>query len=998
MPRRFLSQLERQRLTQFPDEVTPADCVVYFTLTPADKELLVSRRGDANRLGMALLLCSLRYLGYFPGDISQIPEKVVELVAHQLKLSPASLADYADRDETRREHLGELMQHLGFHRLQPQQREKLVNWLGERALEHDRPSLLLQLACERLYQLRLVRPAITTMEEIVADARQWAQHRSIQVLVEPLSAHEKQRLDTLLIENKEIGMTPLVWLRRAATGHSDKDILEALDKLAFVRHWAVTAWEVDELPPGRIKYLAQIARYTSSRGLQRKQPEEMRCAILVAFLLWAHEKTIDELIELFDLCLSDAYRKARRELKEFQLQSMAQLQQALGYFRDVTSVVLDDDVSNQEIRPTIYEQVSAPTLQTTLAEVDAFFLSGRKRTPLDFFDRRYSYFRRFTPAFLKALTFYNYANKESLLSALEVIREMNDRSSQGAEPLPATLEEVPVAFVPAQWQPRVLRKDGSVNRRAYELCALSELRDALRSGAVWLEGSRQYANLDSYLIPQARWEQLRQTYCEMVGVPEEGAVQLEIKQAALEEGLARLDRRLPQNEYVRIEKGELILSPLDKEEAEIRQEHPLAKKIGLLLPSIQLGQLLAEVDAWTGFSQQLTHAGGSTSRLPDLVTHLYAAILAQACNMTLSEVADLSDLAYDQLLWCTNWYIREETLQASTNVFVNFQHQQPLSHHWGSGTFSSSDGQRFAVARKTNKAAPLPRYFGFGRGLNILTWTADQRSQYGIRVTPPTMREATFTLDAILDNETVLNIKEHTTDTGGYTDVIFALFDLLGMQFSPRLRDIGDYTLHRIDTSIHYKRIQPLVSQKPLNTALILDNWDELLRVAASMKMGWVPASTFLSKLQAYPRQHKLTQVLLEYGRLVRSTFLPNYLDDPADRRRILVQLNKGEEAHGLRKFLFFDNQGQIRKQQPDDLVNLAGCLNLVSNAVIVWNTVYMQAAIDELIRRGHAVNEADFVHLSPVRFKHINRYGKFRFDLGVNELTPSGLRPLRSD
>ena len=226
---------------------------------------------------------------------------------------------------------------------------------------------------------------------------------------------------------------------------------------------------------------------------------------------------------------------------------------------------------------------------------------------------------------------------------------------------------------------------------------------------------------------------------------------------------------------------------------------------------------------------------------------------------------------------------------------------------------------------------------------------------------------------------------------------MFALFDLLGMQFLPRLRDLGDYTLYPVDTSIKYKYINPLLAQKPLHTAWFVDDWNELLRVAASLKMGWVTASTFISKLQAYPRQHKLTQMLVEYGRLIRSTFIPTYLADKTNRQRILVQLNKGEQVHGLREFLFFDNKGQIRKQQPDDLVNLAGCLNLVSNAVIVWNTVYMQAAIEELRRRGQAVNEADFVHVSPVRFKHINRYSKFRFDLG-DDLASSGLRPLRSD
>jgi hypothetical protein len=333
---------------------------------------------------------------------------------------------------------------------------------------------------------------------------------------------------------------------------------------------------------------------------------------------------------------------------------------------------------------------------------------------------------------LKALTFHNYADKENLLEALDVLREMNESEDK----LPATFEDVSTEFVPAQWRNRVLSKDGAVNRRDYEMCALSDLRDALRSGAVWLEGSRQYANLDSYLMPRARWEHLRSTYCNMVGVPEDGHIQLEIKQAALEESLTRLDKGLPKNEFVRIENGELTLSPLDKEEEEIRKEHPLAKRIGPLLPPIQLGQLLAEVDSWTGFSDQLTHAGGATSRIPDLATHLYATLLTQGCNMTLSGMADLSDLSYDQLLWCTNWYVREETLQAATDVLVNFQYQQPLSKHWGSGRFSSSDGQRFIVSRKTNKAAPLPRYFGFGRGLTMVTWTSDQLSQYGIRVTP----------------------------------------------------------------------------------------------------------------------------------------------------------------------------------------------------------------------------------------------------------------------
>jgi hypothetical protein len=193
------------------------------------------------------------------------------------------------------------------------------------------------------------------------------------------------------------------------------------------------------------------------------------------------------------LCLADAFRKSKRELKEFQLQHVARMQKVVGYFREIGQVVTDEAVPDEVVRPNIYEQVPEETLQATLEDIELFYVSGRKRTYLDFFDKRYSYFRRFTPSFLQALTFHNYADKEGLLEALDILREMNASEDK----LPATFEDVPVDFVSAQWRSRVLNRDGTVIRRDYEMCILADLRDALRSGSVWLEGSRQYASLES---------------------------------------------------------------------------------------------------------------------------------------------------------------------------------------------------------------------------------------------------------------------------------------------------------------------------------------------------------------------------------------------------------------------------------------------------------------------------------------------------------------------
>jgi TnpA family transposase len=177
-----------------------------------------------------------------------------------------------------------------------------------------------------------------------------------------------------------------------------------------------------------------------------------------------------------------------------------------------------------------------------------------------------------------------------------------------------------------------------------------------------------------------------------------------------------------------------------------------------------------------------------------------------------------------------------------SKAIVNYQHHQPMSRHWGGGTLSSSDGQRFPVSRKVRNATALPRYFGYGRGVTFYTRTSDQFSQCGTKVIPATVRDATYVFDEILDNETELPILEHTTETAGYTEILFALFDLLGLQFSPRIRDLGDQQLYRLDRSPRYRNLEPRL-KGPIRRDRILRRSHDVLRFAGSLKRGWVAAS-----------------------------------------------------------------------------------------------------------------------------------------------------------
>ena len=127
----------------------------------------------------------------------------------------------------------------------------------------------------------------------------------------------------------------------------------------------------------------------------------------------------------------------------------------------------------------------------------------------------------------------------------------------------------------------------------------------------------------------------------------------------------------------------------------------------------------------------------------------------------------------------------------------------------------------------------------------------------------------------------------------------------------------------------------------------------------------------------------------------VRFHIILRYLESADYRRRILGQLNKGEALHGLREFLLFANKGTLRRKQEEELQNQAGCLNLVTNAVVTWNTVYMAAVIEQLRAEGRTVSDEDIARLSPARYEHINPYGKYRFEVEEG-LSRIRLRPLR--
>ncbi|MBV8475858.1 MAG: Tn3 family transposase [Acidobacteria bacterium] len=984
----FLTAAERDRWQRFPKTIPQDDLAEYFLLSDADQREVNRQREPCNRLGYALQLCALRYLGFVPTDFTATPEVAVTFVAEQLRLASRVLALYTNR-RTQSEQRRLVRAYVGFRPATPMDVYALQTWLVARALEHEKPTLLLQLACEKLHRERIVRPGITRLERFVATAREKAHEETFRQLLPLLTDERKTFLDGLLQLDATTGRTPLHWLRQEAVSHAASHIIATLTKIAFLQDAGVAQWELASLNPNRAKWLAQIGWKSTNQYLQRMAPAR-RYPVLIAFLQQALLHHTDVVIELFDQCLWGCHSEAKHELEEFRKTMARSTNDKLQLFRELGHILLDDDIADPDVRAVSFERVPKPVLQEAIEETQGL-IRPRPDDAIDFFAKRYSYLRQFVPLWLQTLTLHAQGPDDTVLRAVEVIRALDRAPTR--RPVPT---DAPMALVTDAWRPYIREPDGEISRRYYELCTLWHLRSALRSGRVWVEHSQRYADPDTYLIPPAEWSSRRLEVIRQTGTPGEGLQRLVERETELAACMAQVEKLLARKDsHVRVEDDKLILTPLEADKRPASAE-ALEDLITARLPLVELSELLIEVDAWTHFSDHFVHAAGAEMLRPPLRPHLYASILAHACNFGLEQMAQSTDVSYRQLAWCTTWYMREETLEAAFTNLVNYHHKLPLSQAWGSGILSSSDGQRLPVSGKNRHARAFPPTLGYGQGLTFYSWTSDQLSQYGSKPVIITARDATYVLDAILGNETELAIVEHTTDTAGATEIIFALFDLLGLRFTPRLRDIGSRRLYRsggIDLH-HYPRLQPHI-QGRINRQRVLDWWDDMLRAAGSMKLGHVTASLLVQKMQAYPQQNALAQALQEYGRLIRTLHVLRWYANNEDRRRVMRQLNKGEALHDLRAYLMIANKGQLRRKRGDELVNQASCLNLVTNAVIVWNTVYMAAAVAQLKREGYPVTESDLAHIWPTRYEHINVYGRYHFNIEEAQRR-EGLRPLR--
>ncbi len=966
MPRRsLLSETERASLLVLP--ASQDDLVRQYSFTDTDMALIRQRRGAANRLGFAVQLCLLRYPGYALASDTKLSDLVIDWIAKQVGSDIAAWPEYGGREKTRNEHLHELCAYLGLSVFGLSDFRKLVHSLGDLAMQTDKAMVLAAHCLDTLREKRIIVPALTVIERACAEAVTRANRRIYRALIAPLERWHRRALDNLLNMVPDKNITWLVWLRQSPTKPSSRYMREHMERLKVFQSLALPEGLGREIHQNRLLKMAREGAQMTPRDLAKFE-DERRYATLAALAIEGMATVTDELVDLHDRIISKLFSAAKnKHQQDFQKQGKA-INDKVRLYAKVGQALVEAKNSGGDPYAAIEailpwsDFAQSVTEAGTLAQPESF-------DHLSLVGDQYSTLRRYTPEFLDVLKLKAAPAAQAVLDAIDVLRQMN---ATAARKVP---DDAPVSFVKARWKPLVIT-DYGLDRRFYEICVLSELKNSLRSGDIWVQGSRQFRDFEEYLLPAPKFDAMKTARELPIAVNPDCDQYLQNRLLLLEQQLATVNRVALANELpdAIISETGLRISPQDAVVPDAAQV--LIDATGGLLPRIKITELLMDVDDWTGFTRHFVHLK-SGEQAKDR-TLLMSAILADAINLGLTKMAESSPGAtYAKLSWLQAWHIRDETYAAGLADLVNAQFKHAFAENWGDGTTSSSDGQRFRTGGRAESTGHINPKYGAEPGKLFYTHISDQYAPFSTRVVNVGVRDSTYVLDGLLYHESDLRIEEHYTDTAGFTDHVFALMHLLGFRFAPRIRDLGDTKLYVPGKVADHPALRSMIGGS-LNIKHLRAHWDDVLRLAASIKHGTVTASLMLRKLGSYPRQNGLAIALRELGRIERTLFILDWLQNVELRRRVHAGLNKGEARNALARAVFIHRLGEIRDRTFEQQRYRASGLNLVTAAIVLWNTVYLEKAAQALRDAGKLSDEGMLQFLSPLGWEHINLTGDY--------------------
>jgi Domain of unknown function (DUF4158) len=466
MPVEFLTEDQQRRYGCYTEEPSPLPLARSFHVDDRDHQLIARHQSDHTRLGFAIQLSTVRYLGTFLPNPTQVPAHVVTYVANQLGLDDPTCREHYHSRDTHWDHTTQIQQAYGYRDFHdPRAVFRLLRWLYSRAwLSAERPSVLFDFATARVVESNVLLPGVTTLERLVARVRDRSAARLWHLLAQLPNADQQAKLDSLLHIPAGEWSTPLDRLRRAPARVSGPAFVAAVHRLEEIRALGVSDLSLEHLPRNRLRTLARYGAAARAQAIARMAPAR-RTATLLAFAQAFERTAMDDAMDLFDLLVTDIVRGAHNEGAKERLRTLHDLDAAALQRWEAWQVLLDKGVEAAAIRTHTCARGPRERRLEAGAEVELW-----TRPPDDNDDaelvERYPSVRRVLPTLVRTVSFEGTQAGQPMLKALHCL-------SRIAHQRRPDLQQAPRDGIPSAWR-RLVKppREAEVDRRAYTLCTL----------------------------------------------------------------------------------------------------------------------------------------------------------------------------------------------------------------------------------------------------------------------------------------------------------------------------------------------------------------------------------------------------------------------------------------------------------------------------------------------------------------------------------------------
>jgi TnpA family transposase len=526
-----------------------------------------------------------------------------------------------------------------------------------------------------------------------------------------------------------------------------------------------------------------------------------------------------------------------------------------------------------------------------------------------------------------------------------------------------------------------------IHRKYYELAVLSTLVDDLDCGNVYVADANVYDDPNKQLISWDQFDDELEEYCALVKMPSKQEDFIAHLQKEMRDAACKTDTSYLSNTFLHIENGLPVLkkSPAKENPSDLEK---ISQAISEQMPLTNIVEIIVDVEKWLNLSAYFKPLSGYETKIPNYRPRFVATSFAYGCNVGPTESERcLPGFSRKQIAWLFNRHITETNLEKALTKLINYYNKFDLPKNWGTGESVSADGTYCDMYQQNLMAEYHIRYGNYG-GLGYYHVSDLYIALYGNFI-PCGVYEGNYIFDGINANESEVKPNKVHGDTGVQSEVIFGFALLLSIQLMPRIRDFKHLRYYKASKTDQYSNINEIFSDERIDWNLIKRHYYDMLRLIMSIRTGRIKASTILRKLNSKNRKNKLYYAFRELGRVARTIFLLNYINDIDLRRMIQAATCKSEEFNDFIKWVRFGSGGTISDNMRYNQRKIIKYGQLIANMVMLHVVANATKVINDLRSGGLELSNDILEHLSPFRTEHINRLGVFQLDI---EKTPMEL------